>query len=184
MTDHLFKNWKKPGKEQLLIGVLIGVLLLVIAVPVDHKKDQTKAVSENIRTDAVNVQEQDMEQRLSEILSKISGVGETQVLITYADSGEKIVEKDGEERSTMIRETDSSGGSRITTEEEIAEQTIYGNDEDPFVVREKLPRIEGILIVAQGGGNAEVKEKISRAVQALFGLEAHKISIMKMEVSK
>ena len=39
--------------------------------------------------------------------------------------------------------------------------------------------IEGF--VAQGGGNPDTKKKIESTIEALFGLEKHKISIMKME---
>ena len=41
---------KKIKKEQLLIGVLIGILLLVIAIPVPktEKNKQTEAVKEEI----------------------------------------------------------------------------------------------------------------------------------------
>ena len=34
-------------------------------------------------------------------------------------------------------------------------------------------------MIADGGGNAVVKENISSAVQALFDIEPHKIRIMK-----
>ena len=42
------------------------------------------------------------------------------------------------------------------------------------------PEIEGVLIIADGGGNSAVVQNISEAVLALFRLEAHKIKVMKM----
>lgn len=41
------------------------------------------------------------------------------------------------------------------------------------------PEIEGVLVIAQGGENAVVVQNITEAIQALFGVEAHKIKIMK-----
>lgn len=42
------------------------------------------------------------------------------------------------------------------------------------------PKVKGSLVVAQGGGNASVDSNISQAVQALFDVEVHKITIAKM----
>ena len=46
--------------------------------------------------------------------------------------------------------------------------------------KEKLPTIEGIVVVAEGGGNATVVSQISKAAMALFPIEAHKIIVVKM----
>ena len=40
--------------------------------------------------------------------------------------------------------------------------------------------VEGVLVVAQGGGDSRVASNISAAVQALFDIPAHKIRIAKM----
>lgn len=49
---------------------------------------------------------------------------------------------------------------------------------------ETNPRVEGVLVIAEGGDSSRVKQEIIEAAQALFGIEAHKIKIMKMEGSK
>ena len=54
----------------------------------------------------------------------------------------------------------------------------------PYIIQELTPSVEGVLVVAEGAGNATVKKQIQQTIEALFGLDAHKISIMKMEVSK
>ena len=63
---------KKIKKEQLLIGALIGILLLVIAIPVPktEKNEQTEMLEEE-----VSEREYSLEVELKEILQKISGVG-------------------------------------------------------------------------------------------------------------
>ena len=45
--------------------------------------------------------------------------------------------------------------------------------------QELSPRIEGVLVIADGGDNAIVIENITEAVQALFGVDTHKIKVMK-----
>lgn len=41
-------------------------------------------------------------------------------------------------------------------------------------------KVQGVVVVAQGAGNASVDKRISDAVKALFSVDAHKISIVKM----
>ena len=41
--------------------------------------------------------------------------------------------------------------------------------------------MEGVSVVAEGGDNAVVQNNISDIVQALFGIEAHKIKVVKMK---
>lgn len=45
----------------------------------------------------------------------------------------------------------------------------------------RVQRVEGVLVVAEGAGEAKTDAEIIRAVQALFSLEPHKIRVMKME---
>ena len=59
---------------------------------------------------------------------------------------------------------------------------VYKHDkeESPYVTNQYLPDVEGVLVVAQGGGNAVTVSDISDAVMALFNIEPHKIKIVKM----
>ncbi len=49
-----------------------------------------------------------------------------------------------------------------------------------FYGEESFPKVEGVLIAAEGAGNSIVERNIQQAVMALFSVEAHKIKIMKM----
>ena len=129
------------------------------------------------------MQEETVESQLKKILQSISGVGTAEVFITYADRGKKIVGKDESVSEELIQEKDSNGGIRTTTITQNDCKTVYGTEEMPYVVQELTPEISGILVVAEGAGNVSVKKQIQEAIEALFGLDAHKISIMKMEVS-
>ena len=59
--------------------------------------------------------------------------------------------------------------------------TILNNyNPDGTVLISTNPKVTGVLVIAEGGGNTKVKAEILEAVQALFGIEPHKIKIMKM----
>ena len=111
-------------------------------------------------------------------------MGRTEVFITYEDEGKIVVEKDESVSEELIEEADSSGGTRTTTSTRNEKATVYGNADAPYVIQELSPTIKGILVVAEGGGNVTVKKQIQETIEALFGLDSHKISIMKMEVTQ
>ncbi|MCD8149758.1 MAG: stage III sporulation protein AG [Clostridiales bacterium] len=174
---------KKPGKDQCLILFLAGMVLLVIAFPSSCGESfsgtgETEALSETSDTLSVSDYEAEMEERLAEVLSRMDGVGAVEVMITFQDSGETVVEKDV---AYSQEESSSQEDGTSDTRTESSETTVYtDSEEEPFVSREIVPAIEGVLVVAEGGGNSTVASNISEAVEALFGLEAHKIKVVKM----
>ena len=132
------------------------------------------------RQDANRLYELRLEQRIRDVLKKVDGVGEVDVMLTLFSSSEKVLRVDKERSRSATSETDSSGGTRQQADESLRESTVLAGSSgsgEPVVEKELAPEISGIVISAQGGGNASVQKEISEAMQALFGLPAHKISI-------
>ena len=187
MQDFMQKiKEKKLKRSDWLILVLAGILILIIALPTDTKeKKQAEEAKENIskENNTMEASKDEIERKLEDILEKIDGAGDVKVMITYQDSGTQVVEKDKNTSENSLEESDSTCGVRSTKEQQLQESTVYeeadaGNT--PFVSKELLPKVEGILIVASGGDNQKVKQNISEAVLALFQVEAHRIKIVKM----
>lgn len=187
MQDFMQKiKEKKLKRSDWLILVLAGILILIIALPTDTKeKKQAEEAKENIskENNTMEASKNEIERKLEDILEKIDGAGDVKVMITYQDSGTQVVEKDKNTSENSLEESDRTGGVRNTKEQQLQESTVYeeadaGNT--PFVSKELLPKVEGILIVASGGDNQKVKQNISEAVLALFQVEAHRIKIVKM----
>ena len=79
-------------------------------------------------------------------------------------------------------EEDPDGGTRRAVSREQSETTVMtgsGTDTAPVVEKEIMPQIQGIVVSAQGGGNAVIKEEISAALEALFHVPRHKIRVLK-----
>ena len=179
---------KKISKNQLLIGGLAGVLLLIIAIPVENREQagedqQQKEVQQGSVSDRGGDYGKRLERRLEQALKDMEGVGKVKVMITLQDEGELVLEKDWSQSSQEISEEDS-GAKRSTKERQSQEETVYsqssGSTGEPFVKREVTPRVEGVLVVAEGGGDSKIVKNISDAVLALFSVEAHKIKVVKM----
>lgn len=49
-----------------------------------------------------------------------------------------------------------------------------------YTTQNSYPEVEGVFVVSQGGDNSSVKLAITEAIQALFGIDVHKIKIVKM----
>lgn len=183
---------RKLKKDQILILLLTGVLLVVIALPSGGTKETTGGERDSGQTempvqDSQTGYTQYLEQKLSDTLSQIEGAGEVTVMVTLKSSAEKVVEKDQTSDQETVTESDSQGGTRTTKQENQEESTVYaqgdGQDQSPYVSKELSPQIEGVVVVAQGGDQAVVKQNITEAVEALFGIESHKIRIMKKHES-
>ena len=196
-----FEKIKQMDKSQWLIVLLVGVLLLVIAIPMDQKDEkntetttQTEAASDSKKEENTETTDQSdreeyrksLEKELAQMLAGAEGVGRVQVMITLKDDGEYVVEKDRTDTSTLEEEQDKEGGSRNTSQLESQETTVYSGSESntPFISQELKPKVEGVFILAEGADNAIVKQNISEAVLALFNVEAHKIKIVKMSVQE
>lgn len=182
-----FKKLNLKDKNTWLILGIFGVLLLVIALPSDggetSKRDILQnSVEETVQSEADQSGDDaatELERRLEETLSLIDGAGKVRVMITLKDTGEKVVEKDVSRRSDA-----GADGAQNT---DLSQSSVYekeGSKETPYISNELTPQVEGVLVVAQGGGNSMVKQNILQSVMALFPLEAHKITIVKMSMQE
>lgn len=185
--DQMKTNKKLPKKNQLLLLLLVGILLVVIAWPVPDKNQEESQEKQEWTGDGADISseayEEYLERRVASALEYVEGVGRAEVVITLKSTGQKIVEKDQTSSSQVTSEEDSSGGTRTVEDRSSDKTSVYEQQSDgsqtPYVSKEMTPEIEGVLVIADGGDNAVVVQNITEAIQALFGVEAHKIKIMK-----
>lgn len=134
--------------------------------------------------DLQNTYGQTLERQLEEVLSSVEGVGKVKTMITFACSQEYILEKESLVNRSNTVEKDSQGGNRTVTQYQAEDTTVYSNNSEesiPYVTKTLSPRVEGVLVVAQGAGNGTVNRNITEVVQALFGLEVHKVKVVPMK---
>ncbi len=205
----LKKFIEKLGKDRLAILLIGGLLLLVVTIPTKKEDEQSvlyatkqnQSQNSQSKTGSSNTYKSGfkmsgnaletydlysgyLENKLCSILQNMNGAGKVEVFITLHDAGGTIVEKDISYRRN--NDSKNEGGTTTSSAEyEDTQETVYTVDENgndvPFVAKQILPSIEGILIVAQGGDNAKVKNQMKEAVLSLFELDEHKITIVKMK---
>lgn len=181
----------KKKIENLVVFVILLIITLIVINYVwnDGKKNNTNNIKEesSYKQLATNVNsvstKTDLEQKLEDILSKIDGVGNVRVLITYSQSSEVVAMYNETLKSSSTEEEDSSGGKRKIDETDSTKEVIYTQENGVNVpVTQKVinPTIEGAIITAIGANNAIIKTNIIQAVEAVTGLPTHKIQVFEM----
>ena len=111
----------------------------------------------------------------------VSGVGEVDVMIVLKSSAEKVIQVDNSTSKSVTTEK-GSGTDRSVESMDQEHSTVLtgsGSGQEPVVAKEVYPEIAGIVISASGGGQPSVQAEISEAMEALFGLPANKIKVLK-----
>lgn len=124
-----------------------------------------------------------LEKKLEDILSKIQGVGEVSVCINYSESSEVVAMYNENSKTSTTEENDDSGGRRKIEETDTQKDVIYQENDGtktPITAKIVKPKIEGAIITAQGVNDANVKNNIIQAVEAVTGLATHKIQVFEM----
>ncbi|HAB59850.1 MAG TPA: stage III sporulation protein AG [Lachnospiraceae bacterium] len=180
---------KEIGIPKLIIIFMCGILLIILSFPSlfsggDKKNNTISEVSNVPTTTSAASYEEEMEARLKEALMKVEGIGNVEVMITLKSSKESVTLKDTPYSQESLDESDSSGGERKSTTIDKKEETVLQNSgtggSTPYVIKELEPEIEGVLVIAQGGGSQTIIGEIVGAVEVLFDVPAHKIKVMKM----
>ncbi len=73
-----------------------------------------------------------------------------------------------------------TGGTRTIETSDENREIIVDSENNPITEKVIMPKIEGAIIIAQGGENATIKANIIQAVSAVTGLATHKIQVFKM----
>ncbi len=183
----LFRNKEKKLVLNFITMLLLGIVLIVASNTVFQKNggegggEEEKIFSENRE---MITQERDfvsnLEQRIKNALANVEGVGDTEVVITLENEGEIVVAEDNSVDKSEISEGDE-GAKRKTNNIKQENKKILLESNKPLVLKEIQPKIKGVLVVARGGGNPEVKSSVIKAIQALLNVESHKIEVLKMK---
>ncbi len=185
------RDMAENGMTRWVILILAGILLLILAWP-SQKQDRTKknasqkTAGQNTQDETVwNTMEEyaaGQEKKVEDVLSQVEGVGDVDVMITLAASEEKITLQDEDTSQEQKKETDSSGGSRENTAAKTKTEHVLieeENGKNPYITQIASPKIEGVVVVAQGAGKGVVDAEIIEAIEALFPIESHKIKVLR-----
>lgn len=131
---------------------------------------------------AAATSEAELEARLREVLSCIRGAGKVEVMITYDTSREIVpamttnVNSTGSESSSGDGSSSSSQQSTESTEP----ATVAGSGgNEPIVLKEIEPQVRGVIVVAEGAADVNVRMDLQRAVRAVLDIPLSRIEVFE-----
>ena len=193
-----FKNLFKKGNKKNLYGLFIlfiaGVALLILSKTIfssfprleKQSPDNPGIIAPNFSNDEKDTSYEEMlTKRLEDILSLMDGAGRVKVMLTLSYGNEVILASDTVSEESVTSETDAAGAQRTIDQQKNDRRTVLVKQNDggekPIVLKEIMPRVEGVIIMAQGGDNIAVKAALINAVQTVLGIEIHKVQVSKMK---
>ncbi len=182
------KDNKEKRKVENLVFFLVLLVITLISINLifkDKKKTnntQTKKelVLENPDVEDSKSVETNIEEQLKNTLSKIKGVGDVEVLITYSESSKITPMYNETSTQSVTEENDSNGGTRKIESYDSNKEIVSDSNSEPITEKVTMPKMEGAVIIAKGADNTLVKNNIISAVEAATGLSTHKIQVFEM----
>lgn len=152
---------EKQRVNLLLCLGLAGMLLLAVSAWIPDEKDtsQTAAPQAVAGTDYAA----ELETRLEEMICQVDGAGRTRVMVTLQNGEESVYATDSEVG------TDGAGSTTHVV--------VSG---DALLETVVTPRVLGVAVVCEGGGEAAVQNRVSTLVETLTGVGANHITVARM----
>ena len=190
MKSKWLSELKKIGFLRLGLLAVAAIILIICSLPQNQSSNlnQTQSVGSSLDTDgdtSLFSYEHELEKRLEQILGGMEGITSVDVMITLSATSEKVLEK-----SIQLEENkqEIEKGSVESLEKSVTsslskknEALLTGNTSGsmPYIIKEMSPSIQGVVVAARGNITQTKIREISEAVQALFGIEAHKIKVIE-----
>ena len=164
----LFRPENKKMRSNILLALLLGILLLAAGRSFSDSKEEELPQT----VAAMETADRATERRMAEILSKIQGAGQVDVMLTYRQTEEKTI---------AHNETREENGETLRTEQTAILLEDGDGATQPLVLTETGPVVEGVVIAAQGADSPAVAAALNQAAQALLDVPAHKVAVLKMK---
>lgn len=150
------------------VFLILGLGLLLMLLP--GKTEPTVKVNKEEVQQMTSVDE--VCEQLSEILSNISGAGQTKVMLTVQQGEKTIYQTDAD-----VSEKEAANDSRIQT----VTITDADRNQTGLIQQVNPPTYMGAIVLCQGADTPSVRLAIVDAVSKVTGLGANQISVHKMK---
>lgn len=187
---------QKQLKNLVAVCIVLGFILIAMNVLLPSSKSLTSnkisevTAQENVKntptsneTDEKSYEDQ-QKIDLKNILKKMNGVGDVEVMMSFDNGEKKVPAYDTNAQKSTTEETDNQGGKRVnnqnTDSSKIVMTTSDGNNE-PFILTTYKPKINGVIILAEGAENSKTKYEIEQAVSKLYNLSLDKVNVYSMK---
>ena len=203
ITDEFNKMLKDKKFRNRLVICLVAVFLLItinvfqgsssfgskltsLSSSKNNKSESTASSTETLdhKTITENEYEEQQKADLINILKKMDGVGDVDVMIHFENGEKKVPAYDNTTQKSTTEETDNQGGKRVNdqnTDNSKVVMTTKNGENQPFILTTIKPNIVGIVVVAEGAQDSKIKYEIEQAVSKLYNLSLDKVNVYSMK---
>ena len=183
----MFKN--KYMGNILAVLLVIGFILIAITILAPgllNGKNEVLTEENNTKVNTtVSTYEDKQKIELTNILRKIDGVGEVDVMINFESGEEKVAAYDSTNQTTKTEETDTNGGKRVSDQQNDTTKVVMSSESggnSPVILKTYKPKVIGVVITAEGAESSKVRYDIEKAVSSLYGISVEKVNVYPMGI--
>lgn len=171
----------------MVAGIVVSVGLIFWGKSGGPDTPAVKTVASNVQVQntagnsKIDTLEKTLETKLADNLSQINGVGQVKVMVTLATGIKSDYGKNASVTKSTTEETDKTGGTRKSTQTTETDTLVLPNGSaQPVVIMQERPNIDGVLVVAEGAKDPQVREAINTTVRTLLNIPANKVIVEAM----
>ena len=153
---------KKVAKYAAIIMIIAVILCIYISTLTSKNASPEETADAGV----------DLEERLTKALSNMDGVGKVSVVINY-DSTAELVPATASETQSESNVSQEQTSSSQKEKEDVA--SVSG---DALIIKEKQPKVRGVLVIAEGAEDISIRNNILSAVMTLLDVTAEKVEIL------
>ena len=165
-----FRRLTENRMNLILICAVTGIILIAASYIWDEQAEPAESVSD--AGTLLSADTRTLEQRLSEMVSRIDGAGRSCVMVTMESTREAVYAQDLRE----TEDTSSSSESGRTTES----GNISREQTHILVEKQIEPQVRGVMILCEGAENPVVEQRVTEAVKTVLGIPASRICVEKI----
>lgn len=164
----------RQSPNRLKIAVVLGaagMLMIMLSELVPVGKETPEKSAPQMQTSDSGDFRKRTETELKELLEKIDGVGECEVMISIESGTEYIYT----ENISRFSEDNTDRRSEKLDEDIVI--TENGGTRQPLIRKVIDPKIGGVVIVCEGGGDIIINERVQKAVSTALNISSTRVCV-------
>ncbi|MBQ3004957.1 MAG: hypothetical protein IJD88_03410 [Clostridia bacterium] len=157
---------KLKENKKLAIILILAVLTIVLIVASELIPNEKEEIIEEVNGVEYSYAE-NLETKLSTMISNINGAGNTKVLVTLKSSSESVYAYD----------------SNVNDDKQEYKYILLknGSTQDGLLLKMTAPEIRGVAVVCEGASSATVRKDITDMITSVLDISSNRVSVIKMK---
>lgn len=170
------------GKKFLIIAGIAALLLIFISDFLPKGQTTNIPASTTLSSSEYIAS---LEKKLTDVITNISGVGQSTVMVTLESGTEYVYANEERKNTDKTTEGYSDDQGTRTQERDDTEQKIIVVDgvnggKQALVRTEIEPKIKGVVIVCEGGDQALVQQRVINAVTTVLNISSRRVCVTRL----